>query len=61
MDVVFTDNGPGRDAGDKRMKSNRRRIEAMQGTLMKLIGQLETCKFILDDIKTLEQEDGKIA
>jgi uncharacterized protein with PIN domain len=33
------------------MTKNRRRIEKMQTTLMKLIAQLESCKLILDDIE----------
>lgn len=36
----------------------RRRIEKMQTTLMKLVAQLESCKLLLDDLRS-EQEQPR--
>jgi hypothetical protein len=37
-------------------QSQRRRIERLQGTLMKLVAQLESCKLIMDDIQNMREE-----
>ena len=33
--------------------TTRRRLEKLQGTLMKLVANLESCKLLLDDISNL--------
>ena len=36
--------------------NTRRRIEKLQSTMFKLIGQLESCKLLLDEIKEMRKE-----
>jgi hypothetical protein len=37
------------------MITQRRRLERLRGTLMKLVGQMESCMMIMDDIERLKK------
>jgi len=37
-------------------KTPRRRLERMQGTLMKMVAQLESCKMMMDDTDSYRAE-----
>jgi len=37
-------------------QSQRRRLERLQITLLKLVAQIESCKLIMDDIQKVREE-----